>query len=83
MGIYDIISQIAQKECNKVYTTKISIGIVDLDAELITINDLDFDFEDVIFTETALNKILVGRETVVCINTESCIFIIDGLGVLD
>ncbi|MFI3114538.1 MAG: hypothetical protein R3Y12_00180 [Clostridia bacterium] len=83
MGIYDIISQIAQSECSKVYNVKISIGIADIESKKLLINDLEFDLSDVILSKTAYDALLLGEKTVVCIIAENCIFITDELVVIE
>lgn len=82
MALYDIIAQISQEQCDKLYQTKISIGNLSVDEHKLTINDLIFDFEDVIFSETAVDKMRYGDFTAVCIQTQNCIFILDKLGVI-
>lgn len=82
MGIYDAISQIAQKQCDKLYETKILIGIVNSSGTKVTINSLDFDIDDIILSKTFCNNFSGNQTSVICIQTQSCIFIVDEIGVI-
>lgn len=81
MNLYDIISEIAQKQCEKLYEVKISIGKTLLNQRVVVINNLEIDFENVVFSDTVCKKLEDGLDIIfVCIQTQNCIFILDKIG---
>lgn len=80
MVLYDLISEIAQKQCDKLYEVKISIGKTDLDNKKLLINEMEIELEDVVFSDCVCEKLQSGDLNVVCLHTQNCIFVIDKLG---
>lgn len=81
MNLYDIIGEIAQKKCDKIYQAKISIGTTILEEQKLSLNNLEFDFEDLIFSDGVCQKLSEGADlTVLCLQTQTGIFVLDKLG---
>lgn len=81
MGLYDLISEISQKQCEKLYETKVYIGDFDTINEKITINYLEFDLDDVILCKNVCNYLSEDNFKVICLQTQNRILVIDKLGV--
>lgn len=81
MGIYDLISEISQSQCEKLYKINFKCGMVDVSNNSITISGYVYNLDDLFVTDAVYSHFEDGSNfRAFCISNDCDIAVIDKLG---